>query len=286
MKLRWLGCAGYEIVTEKNTFLYVDPWLTSHFNAPISVSDIEKADAVLLTHAHFDHAEDVPEIVKRTEAKLLASQSEIDGLSQIERLPKEQLTPVQWGDTVRVRGCKIYVTKAKHLTSDKLAVVFLGHSISPSSDGGVDLSSAMAQEIPSIKEQRKISSKFREKIKEISPKGFIITTENGLRIWHLGSCVPIPELEKYSEEFRPQIAILQVPANLEDSIGLEIVKLICSGGNGPSIILPHHHDKIYEDQPTVTNVELFRKHVQKTFPELKVLNPELGRYYHFELKYD
>jgi L-ascorbate metabolism protein UlaG (beta-lactamase superfamily) len=267
MKLRWLGCAGYEIVTDRGTIIYVDPWLTSHtFSAPISVGDIQRADAVLLSHAHFDHALDVPEILNRTGAVLLAGQEEINGLNQIERLPKDQLQPVKWDDTVQVKGCKIYVTKGKHIDLKQLALS-LGQS------GEINRSS-------------KIIRQFHEKVKEILPKGFLVTMENGLRLWHLGCCTmpPIHELSTYADALRPQIAVVQVPANLEESVGFETVKMICHGGIGPSIILPHHHDKIFEDSPAA-DVDLFVKRVKQAFPELNVLNPKLGQYYQFQLQY-
>ncbi|MCW4039050.1 MAG: MBL fold metallo-hydrolase, partial [Candidatus Bathyarchaeota archaeon] len=157
MKLRWLGCAGYEIITEQGTVLYVDPWLTSHaFHAPISVSDIKRADAILLTHAHFDHDEDVWEIMKNTGASLLASQQEIDVLNQIERLPKDQLRPVQWEDTVQIQGCKIYVTKAKHVTRAQLEASYLGRTRTRIKRPDSEIRATM----------------------EILPKGFCVTTEN------------------------------------------------------------------------------------------------------------
>ena len=265
MKLRWLGCAGYEIVTEKKTVLYVDPWLTSNtFNAPITVSDIKRADAVLLTHAHFDHAADVPDIINRTKAILIASQEEMDGLNQIERMPKDQLQPVLWDSEVEVKGCKIYVTKAVHLNMAQLAVIYGTNQIQTS--GGT----------------RHIINVFRANIKAILSKGFLITTETGLRIWHLGSCVPIPELASYSDILRPQVAIVQVSRNLEKSVGFENVKMIRLKGVGPSIILPHHHMPSGGD---VADVNLFTKLVKQTFPEMRVLNPNLGRYYQFKIQY-
>jgi L-ascorbate metabolism protein UlaG (beta-lactamase superfamily) len=265
MELRWLGCAGYEIITEQGTVLYVDPWLTSHaFHAPISVSDIKRADAILLTHAHFDHDEDVWEIMKNTGASLLASQQEIDVLNQIERLPKDQLRPVQWEDTVQIQGCKIYVTKAKHVTRAQLEASYLGRARTRSKRPDAEIRATM----------------------EILPKGFCVTTENGLRLWVLGPCGhTIPETTTYSDALRPQIAVVQVPPALEEAVGVANVKMMYKNGVGPSILLPTHHDKTSEDAPIEADIDLFTTLVHQIYPEVKILNPKLGQYYQFDLQY-
>ncbi len=265
MRLRWLGCAGYEITTERGTVLYVDPWLTSHaFHAPIAVNDIKRADAILLTHAHFDHDEDVWEIMRNTGACLLASPREIEVLNQIEALPNDQLRPVQWDDTVHVQGCQIYVTKAKHVTRDQLEASYLGR---------------IRTRVP------RPDAAIRARM-EILPKGFCVTTENGLRLWVLGPCGDtIPETATYSEALRPQIAVVQVPPALEEAVGVENVKMLYKHGVGPSILLPTHHDKTSEDAPIEADIDLFTTCVQRLYPDVTIINPTLGQHYQFGLHY-
>jgi L-ascorbate metabolism protein UlaG (beta-lactamase superfamily) len=82
--LRWLGVAGIEIVSDKQTLL-IDPYLS---RAPIwksylgriqpdpqAIDKIQRADLILVTHSHFDHLLDVPEIVNRTGARVYGSQN-------------------------------------------------------------------------------------------------------------------------------------------------------------------------------------------------------------------
>ena len=84
MTLRWLGVAGIEIVSDTQTLL-VDPYLS---RIPIwksilgriqpnqqAVAKIRRADFILVTHAHFDHLLDVPQIVKNTGAKIYGSEN-------------------------------------------------------------------------------------------------------------------------------------------------------------------------------------------------------------------
>ena len=87
IRVTYLGVNGFEFETGNRTLL-VDPYFTriellpAALNRPIH-SDAKrvseglrhvrrKIDAILVTHAHFDHLLDVPEIMQRTHARLSA----------------------------------------------------------------------------------------------------------------------------------------------------------------------------------------------------------------------
>ena len=70
-KIKWLGHAGFQITTEKEKIIIIDPWLTDNPLATSQAKDIAKADFVLVTHDHFDHIADAAQIVKATGAILV-----------------------------------------------------------------------------------------------------------------------------------------------------------------------------------------------------------------------
>jgi L-ascorbate metabolism protein UlaG (beta-lactamase superfamily) len=70
MDIRWLGHATFTL-TEGDTTVLIDPWLTGNPSAPITADEVN-ADTILLTHGHFDHIGDLLPIAKRTGAKVLA----------------------------------------------------------------------------------------------------------------------------------------------------------------------------------------------------------------------
>ena len=71
MKITWLGHAGFRIETGK-TVLLLDPWLRGNpsFGEARFNEAIEGATHMLVTHAHPDHAADVPEIASKTGAMI------------------------------------------------------------------------------------------------------------------------------------------------------------------------------------------------------------------------
>ena len=69
-KMTWLGHGGWSIETGEHHLL-LDPFVTDCPTATVSADDL-KADAILVSHGHFDHIADVPAIAKRTNAQVIA----------------------------------------------------------------------------------------------------------------------------------------------------------------------------------------------------------------------
>ena len=74
--IRWLGHHSWELKADGTTVL-VDPWLEGNPKAPVTADELS-ADAILLTHGHFDHYGDTVAIAQRTGAPVLA-QTELAG---------------------------------------------------------------------------------------------------------------------------------------------------------------------------------------------------------------
>jgi L-ascorbate metabolism protein UlaG (beta-lactamase superfamily) len=70
MEIRYLGHACFEL-TEGDTRLLVDPFLTGNPKAAVSAGDVDPTH-VLLTHGHADHIGDTVDIAKRTGAQVVA----------------------------------------------------------------------------------------------------------------------------------------------------------------------------------------------------------------------
>jgi L-ascorbate metabolism protein UlaG (beta-lactamase superfamily) len=68
-KIRYLGHAAFEISND-SIIVYIDPFLE---NSPISVSDIKKANFVLISHDHSDHIGAAEEIANKTGATIIST---------------------------------------------------------------------------------------------------------------------------------------------------------------------------------------------------------------------
>ena len=126
VRVTYLGTNGYQFEC-KGQALLVDPYfsrvdllsvaLGSHIQPNASrINDAlrhlaPKADAILVTHGHFDHLLDVPAVMAKTSARLVASGSSVD---LAKRAGASSSDAVKAGDVRRIGPWKVRVLSAAH----------------------------------------------------------------------------------------------------------------------------------------------------------------------------
>jgi L-ascorbate metabolism protein UlaG (beta-lactamase superfamily) len=72
-KLIFHGHACVELLGDEGTRILIDPFLSENPLADVGPDHFDRLDYLLLTHGHFDHVADAWEILRRTDATLIAT---------------------------------------------------------------------------------------------------------------------------------------------------------------------------------------------------------------------
>jgi L-ascorbate metabolism protein UlaG (beta-lactamase superfamily) len=137
LRLTYLGAAGWEI-TDGAAVVLVDPYLTrakygtpndavspddprpAVTNSSVVPSDtatidqhITRADVIVVTHTHPDHALDVPYIATKTGAVVVGTESTAN-LARAAGVPERQLKPVSGKEELTFAGVSIRVIPSVH----------------------------------------------------------------------------------------------------------------------------------------------------------------------------
>ncbi len=72
LEVTWLGHASVRLRTDDGSTYFIDPWLAGNPACPESEHSPKRADAVFITHGHFDHVGDSLDLVRSTGAALHA----------------------------------------------------------------------------------------------------------------------------------------------------------------------------------------------------------------------
>lgn len=115
--LRWLGHGAWQLTTSTGKVFLVDPWLNGNPVAAVKLEELPQADYVLVTHDHFDHASDVPAVVRQTGATFVA-QPETTARYIEAGVPKDKAlaggSGMNIGGSVVLSGATVTMTDALH----------------------------------------------------------------------------------------------------------------------------------------------------------------------------
>jgi len=119
VKMRFLGMAAYEFITEDGKRVLIDPYIDSSPLCPVKSNSFDRVDLIIVSHAPFDHLGDTEEIAKRTGAPVICG-GEIKNLLTAKGLPPEQIRATVWGIAVEVAGLKVYPVENHHWSQLKM----------------------------------------------------------------------------------------------------------------------------------------------------------------------
>ena len=114
--VRWLGHAAFEIVSSGGTRILIDPFLSGNPSTPDSLKNMArysgaaKPAAVLVTHAHDDHALDAKAIAKSSGAQLISAYEWVAA----QGLPAAQSMGGNVGGTFKVGDVIVHLVPAMH----------------------------------------------------------------------------------------------------------------------------------------------------------------------------
>jgi L-ascorbate metabolism protein UlaG (beta-lactamase superfamily) len=126
VRITYLGTNAY-LLQSRDVTLLIDPYfsrvplLPAALNLSMTSSraltkrhlPVRRVDAILVSHGHYDHLLDVPEVVALTGAKVIASSTSIQ-LARSAGVPSEKCIAVTAGENVSVRGARVRSLPAKH----------------------------------------------------------------------------------------------------------------------------------------------------------------------------
>lgn len=140
IKFRWLGTAGIEL-TVNGRVLVIDPYYTRFPlwklglgrvdpNRALIADMLQHCDYVLVTHAHFDHMMDVPDVVHNTGAVALGSPNNCRLLS-VCGVPEEKIGEINAGDSLSLAEYHVEVLPVEHVKLPVFTSGPLGPNLKP-----------------------------------------------------------------------------------------------------------------------------------------------------------
>jgi L-ascorbate metabolism protein UlaG (beta-lactamase superfamily) len=115
IQITWLGHATFEIRFDSGEVLVLDPWIEGNPAYPKGY-EIKRADAIAISHAHFDHVADVIPLAKKFEPKVVGI---FEITSWFEDKGVKNTIGMNKGGTVDLGFVKLTMTHALHSSSIK-----------------------------------------------------------------------------------------------------------------------------------------------------------------------
>jgi L-ascorbate metabolism protein UlaG (beta-lactamase superfamily) len=109
MRITWLGHSAFQIVTDKDLHILIDPFITDNPSCPCSLDQVQ-ADVICITHGHQDHFGDTLELARRDDSLViciheLAKYLECQGLEAV---------GMNMGGTVEANGIRVTMVNSNH----------------------------------------------------------------------------------------------------------------------------------------------------------------------------
>jgi L-ascorbate metabolism protein UlaG (beta-lactamase superfamily) len=174
-RIRFFGVAAYEIITNDDKHILIDPFLDANPGNPIKSPQLARVDLILVSQATFDHLGDTEAIARQTAAPVICG-GEVKAYLTAKGIPGEQIRAVTWGMAVEVAGITVQAVESHHASQIQMP------------DGAYVFGVAI---------------------------GFVIHTDPHVRFYHCGGTALFSDLKLIGEFYQPTIGCLGITYPME-----------------------------------------------------------------------
>lgn len=180
--VQWLGQATTKITSPKGKVIVIDPFLVKNPKTPAQYKDLKalgKVDLILVTHAHWDHFADAPDLARMNEAPLFGPAGLNSTLLALEVLPEKLIPRMNKSGTAAPIGPEITITPVH------------------------------AEHSSELNYKDPISGKERV-WPGGEPVGWIVKLENGFTIYHMGDTGLFGDMKLIADYYKPDLIMMPI----------------------------------------------------------------------------
>lgn len=249
---KWLGTAGFRIEVDGSVIL-IDPFLSRSERATpvqdLTAADMADADFIFLSHGHFDHLADVPEIATLSRAQVYCS--EVAGRTLISKgTAAYRVTVLHQGDRVDEGIFSVGVETCRHIRFDYRLILRTAPGVLREASSVLPLTRGM-------------------------PSGPVMVCSfrfGDLAITHLGSLGLKPD--DLPEKDIPRPDILFLPLQGHTDICRRAAEL--AAAMRPRAVVPEHHDDFFPPVSQTVRLEPFEHMVRRLAPGIGYYEPTMN----------
>lgn len=250
VRLRWLTNAAFEIQS-CGQVIVVDPCLSLTPYKGFDENSFERVDQVLISHIHWDHISDLPQIYRKFMPNIFCGALSAETLIRWYHGNPSLMYPMYPDQEIDMGPFKVKMLYNRHLNINI--------------EMGVDKPSKYTfwDDYPGMKQVSEMGS--------MEMCNYLLTFENGFRILIWGGNQGYDQIAKL-RGLKPDLAIMQYSKQRADKL-TELLDAI-----QPKVVLPHHHDlrKPFEDPAVQESLQVLRDTYKGT-----LLTPKNGEWLEF-----
>jgi L-ascorbate metabolism protein UlaG (beta-lactamase superfamily) len=250
----WYGTAGFRIETGGRVLL-IDPYLSRNAEArpalPFGPEGVTEADEIFLSHGHFDHAADVPQIARQTGATVYCSTDAARALHR-QGVSDAQIVTAHDGDGFDLGVYRARCFHSAHVRFDLPLVV-----------------RTLLRAIPSVLARPRLLSSSRDwPAGQVLSWRFTLAAEDDHVVHHFGSagCTE-DELARLARLGVPDLLLFPLQGHSHIcQIAAHVVEQL-----RPHVVIPHHHDDFYPPLSQAVDIASFLRAVDGLSPRVEVV---------------
>ena len=254
MLVTWYGTAGFRIETGGGGLL-IDPYLSRNAEArpalPFGSEGVTEGDEIFISHGHFDHIADVPQIARRTGACVYCSAIAAEALHR-QGVPGTQIVAVHDGEGF---DFGVYQAQCFHSAHVRFDLPLIARTLT--------------RALPSVLfDVRLFPLSRRWPQGQVLSWRFTLAAENDRVVHHFGSagCTK-DELARLATLGAPDVLMFPLQGHSRIcEIAARVVERF-----KPRVVIPHHHDDFFPPISQAVDIAPFVWAVGRLSPSVKVI---------------